>query len=111
LAALYDNFIITNLLLRTNHMLTMDQELLARVVIDPEVFGGKPFIRGTGISIAIILDALALGLTPDQIIDHYPSLEVEDVHAALAFATRLAEMNGGVAMVGPRYSETYFLQR
>jgi uncharacterized protein (DUF433 family) len=92
-------------------MLTMEQELLARVVMDPEVCAGKPFIRGTGISIAIILDALAIGLSPEQIVDHYPSLETEDVQAALAFATRLAEMNGGVAVVGRPDSEKYFPQR
>ena len=88
-----------------------DQELLARVVMDPNVCAGKPFIRGTCISVAVILDALAQGLSPDQIVEHYPALENEDVEAALAFATRLAEMNGGIAMVGGPYSETLFLQR
>ena len=39
-----------------------------------DLFGGKPCIRGTRIYIAIILDALAEGLTPEQIVDHYPSL-------------------------------------
>jgi uncharacterized protein (DUF433 family) len=92
-------------------MPTNDQELLARVVMDPQVCAGKPFIRGTRIAIAVILDALAQGLSSDQIVDHYPTLETEDVQAALAFATRLAEMNGGIAMVGRPYSEGVFLQR
>jgi uncharacterized protein (DUF433 family) len=56
-----------------------DQELLARVVIDPEICEGKPFIRGTRIYIAIILDALTQGLSADQIVEHYPVLETEDV--------------------------------
>ena len=88
-----------------------DQELLARVAIDPTICEGKPFIRGTRIYIAIILDALAQGLSSDEIVDHYPVLETEDVEAALTFATRLAEKNGGVAIVGRPYSETFFLQR
>ena len=88
-----------------------DQELLARVAIDPKICDGKPFIRGTRIYIAIILDALAQGLTADEIVNHYPVLETEDVEAALTFATRLAEKNGGIAMVGKPYSETFFLQR
>ena len=88
-----------------------DQELLARVAIDPKICEGKPFIRGTRIYIAIILDALAQGLSADEIVDHYPVLETEDVEAALIFATRLAEQNGGVALVGKPYSETFFLQR
>jgi uncharacterized protein (DUF433 family) len=88
-----------------------DQELLARVVIDPEICEGKPFIRGTRIYIAIILDALTQGLSADQIVEHYPVLETEDVYAAVVFATRLAEKNGGIAIVGKPYSETFFLQR
>lgn len=54
------------------------EELLARVTVDPKVCTGKPCIRGTRIYIAIILDALAEGLTPEEIIDHYPSLKIED---------------------------------
>lgn len=92
-------------------MPTNDQKLLTRVVMDPQVYAGKPFIRDTRISVAVILDALAQGLSADQIVEHYPVLETEDVEAALAFATRLAEMNGGIAMVGRPYSETFFLQR
>jgi uncharacterized protein (DUF433 family) len=80
-----------------------DKDLLARVLVDPEVCTGKPFIRGTRIYIAIILDALAQGLTPDEVIEHYPVLEVDDVRAAVAFASHLADQNGGLAMVGRQY--------
>ena len=62
------------------------EELLDRVRVDPRVCGGKPCIRGTRIHIAIILDGLAEGLTPEQIIDHYPHLTVDDIRAALAYA-------------------------
>jgi uncharacterized protein (DUF433 family) len=43
--------------------------------------------------IAIILDGLAEGLTPEQILDHYPQLEADDVRAALAYAANLAQEN------------------
>ena len=66
------------------------EELLSRVTLDPKVCTGKPCIRGTRIYIAIILDALAEGLTPEEIIDHYPSLTIEDVRAAVAYAAELA---------------------
>jgi uncharacterized protein (DUF433 family) len=69
------------------------EELLARVTVDPRVCAGKPCIRGTRIYIAIILDALAEGLTPEEIIDHYPSLTVEDIRAAVAYAAELAREN------------------
>jgi uncharacterized protein (DUF433 family) len=68
-------------------------ELLARVTVDPKVCAGKPCIRGTRIYIAIILDALAEGLSPEQIVDDYPSLTLEDIRAALAYSAELAREN------------------
>lgn len=69
------------------------EELLGRVSVDPVVCGGKPCIRGTRIYIAIILDALAEGLTPELIIEHYPSLTKDDIRAASAYAAELARRN------------------
>lgn len=73
--------------------------MLARIAVDPEICAGKPFIRGTRICITVILDALTQGLTPDEVIEHYPFLEVEDLQAAVAYATRLAEENGGLVVL------------
>ena len=69
------------------------EELLQRVTVDPAVCSGKPCIRGTRIYIAIILDALAEGLMPEEIIDHYPSLKLEDIRAAIAYAAEMAREN------------------
>jgi uncharacterized protein (DUF433 family) len=69
------------------------QELLNRITITPNACGGKPCIRGTRIEIAIVLDALSEGLSPEQIVDHYPSLTVEDIRAAVAYAAELAREN------------------
>lgn len=68
-------------------------DLLSRISIDPKVCGGKPCIKGTRIYIAIILDGLAEGLTSGQIIDHYPQLTQDDIHAALAYAAELTREN------------------
>ncbi len=68
-------------------------QLLNRVIADPQFCGGKPCIRGTRIEIAIILDGLAEGLTPEQMIDHYPQLSRQDVQAALAYAAELSREN------------------
>ena len=85
--------------------------LLARVVVNPKVCRGRPYIRGTGIYIAIILDALFEGLTPEQVIDHYPSLVLDDIHAAVAYATKLAEKNDGVAVVNePIHNNLFYLR-
>ena len=69
------------------------QELLDRVTADPQVCGGKPCICGTRIYIAIILDALAEGLSFQEIIDHYPSLTIDDIRAAVTYAAELAREN------------------
>ncbi len=71
--------------------------LLARVRVDPQICSGRPYIRGTRIHIAIILDALLEGLTVAEIVGHYPSLDRDDIRAAVAYATQLAHDNGGLA--------------
>ena len=68
-------------------------ELLKRINVDPNMAGGKPCIRGTRICVAILLDALAEGLTPEQILDHYPQLTIDDIPAALAYGSELAQEN------------------
>jgi uncharacterized protein (DUF433 family) len=79
-----------------------DQQLLSRVRVDPAVCSGCPYIRGTRIQIAVILDALSAGLSPRQVLDHYPALETDDLHAAIAYACKLAQENGGLAVLDPR---------
>jgi uncharacterized protein (DUF433 family) len=69
------------------------EELLKRISLKPNVCGGNPCIRETRIYVAIILDGLAEGLTPEQLIDHYPQLTLEDIHAALAYAADLSREN------------------
>jgi len=75
-------------------MLTMDNaRLLERIVADPERCGGRPCVRGTRMEVAIPLDALAEGLNAEDIRDHYPSLELEDRRAAIAYGAELAREN------------------
>ena len=60
-----------------------NQELLTRIVADPQICGGQSCIRGTRILVSTILDGLAEGLSAEQVIDHYPSLHPNDVRAAV----------------------------
>ncbi len=69
------------------------REILKRITVNPDICGGKPCIRDTRIYIAIILDGLAEGLTPEEVIDHYPQLSLEDIQAALAYAAELSQEN------------------
>jgi uncharacterized protein (DUF433 family) len=75
------------------------EPLLARVRVDPQICSGRPFIRGTRIHIAIILDALTEGLTAAEVLLHYPALEFDDICAAVEYASQLAQENGGFAIV------------
>lgn len=87
-----------------------DQELLSRVWVDPKVCYGRPYIRGTRIHIAVILDALSEGLSPREVLEHYPDLEAEDLRAAVAYACKLAAENGGLAILNPHRGVSESLQ-
>lgn len=65
-----------------------DQSLLDRIVSDPRVLTGKPVIRGTRISVELILKLLAQGWTYEEIIDDYPHVRPEDIWACLEFASQ-----------------------
>jgi uncharacterized protein (DUF433 family) len=64
---------------------------LDRITIDPRVMGGKPCIRGIRITVGAITGLLACGESIDDVPALYPSLEREDIFAALAYATWRAE--------------------
>jgi uncharacterized protein (DUF433 family) len=61
-----------------------------RVVIDHRIMAGVPCVRGTRIPVATILGQLGEGLSPAEVIDHYPQLVVDDVLACLQYAAQLA---------------------
>lgn len=62
--------------------------LSERITIDPEQCGGRPCIRGMRIRVSDVLDLLANGLTPEQVLEELPDLEPEDVRACLRFASQ-----------------------
>jgi uncharacterized protein (DUF433 family) len=59
------------------------------ITVDPAVCHGRACIKGTRIMVSIVLDNLAAGLTPDEIVRSYPSLNHEAVQAAIAYAAEL----------------------
>lgn len=62
--------------------------LAERITVDPEQCGGHPCIRGMRIRASDVLELLANGLTPDQVIEEFPDLEPEDIQACLRFVSR-----------------------
>jgi uncharacterized protein (DUF433 family) len=65
---------------------TAVSDLLERIDINPAVMLGKPVIRGTRITVEIILEKIAAGCSIEEILADYPRLSEEDVRAAVAYA-------------------------
>lgn len=69
-----------------------DHDLVAdHITIDPDVMLGKPIIRRTRVPVYLIVDFIACGQTPAEIVADYPDLTIEDVEAAIAYTRQDAE--------------------
>ena len=68
--------------------MTTDSDLLDRISVRADIFGGKPIIRDMRIAVEHILGMLAAGDTADTILQEYPVLEAEDIQACLLLAHR-----------------------
>jgi uncharacterized protein (DUF433 family) len=64
---------------------------LDRITFDPHVMGGRACLRGMRITVALIVNLVANGMTTAEILEAYPYLEPEDVRQALQYAAWLAE--------------------
>ena len=62
--------------------------MFARIVSDPAILAGKPCIKGTRISVEMVLEWVASGASRDDIVKSYPQLTVEDVEESLNFAAQ-----------------------
>ncbi len=63
-------------------------QLFDRITVNPQQCGGRPCVRGMRIRVSDVLELLADGMTPEQILDEHPDLELEDIHACLRFASQ-----------------------
>ena len=63
-------------------------QLADRITVDPKQCGGRPCIRGMRIRVTDVLDLLASGVSPEEILADYPDLEAEDIEASLRYASR-----------------------
>lgn len=64
----------------------MDLSLLQRITIEPGKCGGRPCIRGKRIRVTDILELLASGASVEEIVEDYPTLDRDDVLAAISYA-------------------------
>lgn len=63
-----------------------EQKLLDRITVNPDIFGGKPLIRGHRLAVEHVLGMLAEGDSPETILSGYSWLEPEDIRACLVYA-------------------------
>jgi uncharacterized protein (DUF433 family) len=60
-----------------------------RIVVDPQVLVGKPVIKGTRISVELVVGLLGRGYTPAQVLEQYDHLDLKDIQACLAYAAEV----------------------
>jgi len=69
----------------------MENALIDRVTINPEICHGKPTIRNKRYTVDLILDLLSAGSSHEEILEDYPNLEEEDILACLTYASKLTK--------------------
>ena len=62
-----------------------------RITTAPNVMLGKPVIRGTRITVEMVIERLAAGWSVDQLVESYSGVTAEDIHACLAYAAEAIE--------------------
>ncbi|RLI08500.1 DUF433 domain-containing protein [Candidatus Bathyarchaeota archaeon] len=67
------------------------EDYLDRIEVDVRKLGGKPVIKGTRIPVSLIVELVAGGMRPEEIVKEYPELTPDDVKAALTYAAKLLE--------------------
>ena len=78
------------------------ENLLDRITYNPDIYGGKPIIRGHRLAVEHVLGMLVAGDLPQTILDYYPWLEPEDIKACLVFAESLVARERGVDLQPPK---------
>ena len=64
-----------------------------RITFDPNLMAGKACIRGMRVTVSLVVNLVANGMSTDEILKAYPYLEAEDIHQALQYAAWLTEEN------------------
>ena len=66
-----------------------EPDLLARITFNPQIYGGKPIIRGRRLAVEHVLGMMAAGDTTETLLAAYPWLELDDVRACLLYARKM----------------------
>jgi len=72
--------------------------MIDRIIADPKILGGKPIVQGTRLSVEFILELLASDVPEEDILEDYPHLTREDIHACLRYAAHSCKNEVYVAL-------------
>ncbi len=72
----------------------MENQLLSRITINPEICHGKPVVRGMRYPVENLLELMASGMTIEELLSDYPDLEKEDFLACLEYAAKVIQIKG-----------------
>ncbi len=72
----------------------MNDQLLSRITMDPEICHGKPVVRGLRYPVETLLELMASGMSMDELLNDYPDLEKEDFYACLEYAAKVIQIKG-----------------
>ena len=64
--------------------------MFERITFNPQIMAGRACIRGMRITVSLLVNLVANGMSTEEILREYPDLEAEDVHQALSYAAALA---------------------
>jgi len=70
----------------------MTKDWKYRIIVNPNILAGKPIIKGTRISVELVLDLLANGWSVESILENYTSLKKEDINAVLEYVDEILKM-------------------
>lgn len=75
-----------------------EQDLLARITVDPEICHGKPCIRGMRYPVETVLEWMASGMRNEEILADFDDLELADLQAACAYAAQAVRVKQSVPL-------------
>jgi uncharacterized protein (DUF433 family) len=75
-----------------------EKRLLSRIERNPEIMLGKPVIKGTRLTVELLLEKLAYGYSEEKLISEYPFLTKEDIQATLLYASRVVSLEEEISI-------------
>ncbi len=72
----------------------MNDQLLSRITMDPEICHGKPVVRGLQYPVETLLELMASGMSMEELLNDYSDLEKEDFYACLEYAAKVIQIKG-----------------